>query len=79
MEDVLESGYYESPLGYKNVDWYVNQVIKIKNKMAFYFENTKKDIVMTEDDEEDYRKNKICRFCEKEIISDKVRSLSLNR
>ena len=28
---------------------------------------------MTEDDEEDYRKNNVCRFCEKEIVSDKVR------
>ena len=42
LEDVLESGYYESPLGYNNVDWYVNQVIKLENKMAFFFENTKK-------------------------------------
>ena len=41
--------------------------------MAFYFKNTKKDIVMTEDDEEDYRKNNICRFCERKILSDKVR------
>ena len=71
MEDVLESDYYESPLGYNNVHWFVNQVIKFKNKMAFYFKNTKKDIVMTEDDE-DYRKN-ICRVCEKNIESDKVR------
>ena len=73
MEDVLESGYYESPLGHDIVDWYVNQVIKSESKMAFYFKNTKKDIVMTEDDEEDYRKNNVCRFCEKEIVSDKVR------
>ena len=28
---------------------------------------------MTNQDEEDYRSNNICRFCEKEIISDKVR------
>ena len=41
--------------------------------MAFYFKNTEKDIVMTDDDEEDCRKNNICRFCEKEIVSDKVR------
>ena len=41
--------------------------------MGFYFNNTKKDIVMTENDEEDYRSNNICRFCEKEIVSDKVR------
>ena len=41
--------------------------------MAFYFKTTKKDIIMTEKDEEDYRKNNICRFCEKNIESDKVR------
>ena len=28
---------------------------------------------MTKEDEDDYRKNNICRFCEKEIVSDKVR------
>ena len=41
--------------------------------MAFYFKNTKKDINMTDEDEEDYRKNNVCRFCEIEILSDKVR------
>ena len=41
LEDNLESGYYESPLGYDNADWFVNEVIKIENKMAFDFENTK--------------------------------------
>ena len=73
MKDVLESGYYESPLGYDNVDWFVKQVIKLENKMAFHFKNTKKDIIMTKDDEEDYRNNNICRFCEKTIETDKVR------
>ena len=73
MEGVLESGYYESPLGYDNVDWFAIEVMKLENKMAFQFKNTKKDIVMTEDDEEDYRKNNDCRFCEKEIVSDKIR------
>ena len=28
---------------------------------------------MKQKDEEDYRNNNICRFCEKEILSDKVR------
>ena len=41
--------------------------------MAFYFKNTKKYIIMTEKDEEDYRDKNICRFCEKIIESDKVR------
>ena len=41
--------------------------------MAFYFKNTKKDIVMTEEDEEDYRNVNNCRLCEKEILSDKFR------
>ena len=73
LEDVLESGYYESPLGYDNVDWFVKEVIKVENKMAFYFKNTKEDIIMTEQDEEDFGIDNICRFCEKEILSDKVR------
>ena len=41
--------------------------------MAFYFKNTNKDIIMTEEDKEDYRDNNICQFCEKNIESDKVR------
>ena len=41
--------------------------------MVFYFKSTKKDIVMTVEEEEDYRINNICRFCEKNIGSDKVR------
>ena len=41
--------------------------------MAFYFKNTKKDIIMTKENEEDFKNNIICRFCEKEIVSDKVR------
>ena len=36
LEDVLESGYYESPLAYFNVDWFVNKVIKLEYKMAFF-------------------------------------------
>ena len=40
--------------------------------MAFCFKNTKKVIVMTKEDEEDFRNNIFCRFCEKDIESDKV-------
>ena len=65
LNDVLKSGYYESPLSYDNVDWFVKEVKKLENKMAFYFKNTKKDIIMTQKDEEDYKNNNICRFCEK--------------
>ena len=73
LEDILKNEYYKSPLGYDNVDWFVDEVIKLENKMAFYFKNTKKDIIMTEEDEEDFRNDNICRFCEKVIESDKVR------
>ena len=47
LEDVLKSDYYESPLGYDNVEWFVKEVIKLENKMAVYFKNTKKYIIMT--------------------------------
>ena len=73
LEDVLKSDCYKSPLRFNNVDWFVDEVIKLENKIAFYFKNTKKDINMTHEDEEDYRDNNICRFSEKEIMSDKVR------
>ena len=36
--------------------------------MAFYFKNTKKDIIMTEKDEEDFRKNNTSRICEKKLF-----------
>ena len=41
--------------------------------MAFYFKNTKKGIIMTEEDEENYRNNIVCRFGERNTKSDKVR------
>ena len=41
--------------------------------MAVYLKNTKKDILMTEDDKEVFKNDSNCRFCEKEILVDKVR------
>ena len=73
LEDVLKSGYYTSPLGYNNVDWFVDEVLKLENKMALYFKNTKKNFIMLEGDEEDYKNNNVCRFCEKNFESDSVR------
>ena len=44
--------------------------------MAFYFKNDNKDLFMTEKDEEDFKNNNNCRFCEKKIECDKVRDHS---
>ena len=41
--------------------------------MAFYNKNTNTDILMTDESEEAYRNNNICRMCEEEFFSDKVR------
>ena len=73
LEDVLTSGYHNSPLGYDNVDWFVNEVLKFENKMAFCFKNTKEDIVMIDEDEGDFKNNNICRFCLKNIECGEVR------
>ena len=62
MEDVLKSDYYKSPLVYNIVTWFVDEVLKLENKMAFYFKNTKKDIIVTDEDEEDYRKKTFVDF-----------------
>ena len=68
LEDVLKRDYYKSPLGYDIVDWFVDEVVKLEKKMAFYFKNTNKDTVMTEEDMKDFKKN-ICQFCEKKILN----------
>ena len=50
LEDVLKSSYYKSPLEYENVDWFVNEIVKLENRMHFWFKNTKKNIMTTEED-----------------------------
>ena len=79
LEDVSKSGYYKSPLGYTNGDWFVNELIKLQKKMIFFFVKTNKDILMTEEVGEDYRITNICRFCEKKLNLKSQKSLSLNR
>ena len=73
LEDILESGYHKSPLGYENVNWFVDEIIKLENRMNFWFKNTIKDIIMTEEDQQDFENDNICRYCEKYIETDKVR------
>ena len=41
--------------------------------MTFYLRNTKKDIIMNQEDIEDFENNNLPRFCEKTIASSKVR------
>ena len=60
-------------MGYENVDWFVDEINKLKNKMTFYIKITKKDNIMTQEDKEDFEKNNTCQICEKEIIDKKVR------
>ena len=37
LEDVLKSIYYKSPLGYDDVDWFVDEVKKIRKQNGFLF------------------------------------------
>ena len=70
LNDVLKSGYYKSPLAYSDVDWFADEVINLEKKMAFFFRNTNKHIILSEKDEEHYRKNNIIQFSEKNMESD---------
>ena len=73
LDDVLKSGYYSSPLGCDNVDWFVNEAYNLENKMSFYFKNIKEGIIMSlENGEHNIYKN-ICWFCGNEILDNKVR------
>ena len=48
-------------------------VIKVENGMNFLLENRKKNITMVEGDEEHYRNDNACRFCENSTTCNKVR------
>ena len=67
LEDYSRSSCYKFLLGYNNVDSFVDEVIKLENKTDFYFEKSKKGIIMTEKNDEVYRNNNVCRFCEKKM------------
>ena len=73
LDQILKNGYHNSPLGLENVDWFVDRIVKLEEKMNFWFINTKKDIIMTQENEQNFETNKICRYCEKYIELDKVR------
>ena len=42
LESILKSFYHKSRLGYKNVDWFLNEVIKLGNKMVFFSKKLRK-------------------------------------
>ena len=42
LDDVLKSGYHKSFLGENNVGWFVDEVKKKENIMAFFFKKTNK-------------------------------------
>ena len=67
LDDILKTGPYDSPLGYNNVDWFVNEVNKLENKLAFFFKSTKKDIIMTDEDEDHYSETNTCRVVRKKL------------
>ena len=67
LEDVLKSDYYKSPLGYNTLDWFLVEVIKIENKITFYYKNSNKEIIITEEKEGDFSNSNICRFSEKTL------------
>ena len=50
----------------------MDEIVKLENKKAFYYKNTMKNIIMTEEDYQDYRIKSNCRFCEKFIEFDKI-------
>ena len=72
LDHILKSDYYKSPLSHEKVDWLVDEIVKLETKMNFWFKNTKKYIIMTED-QQDFENNNICRYCENYIELDKVR------
>ena len=62
LNDVLKKVSYETPIGYEDVDWFVDEVMILENKIFFYFKNSKRNFTLTEEDKEHYKIKKNCRF-----------------
>ena len=71
LPSVLQSGYV-SNFGPNNVDWFVDEIIKLENKMNFYFKNTNVELNMLPEDEYNFEKSDKCWFCELPFESAKV-------
>ena len=65
MDVVLKNDYNEFSLGYDIVDWFLDEVVWLENKIAFAPKNTNKDINMTEGDDLHSRDSNTCLFPEK--------------
>ena len=42
LEDFLKSGYYKTPSGYENVDWFVDEVKKVGTNRSFTLRKQRK-------------------------------------
>ena len=73
LNNILKDGYYEFPLGFDNIEWFVDEIMKTELKKIFLFKNTMKDNILTEKNKTNYRNIIIFQFCEKELNSQKVR------
>ena len=72
MDDNSQKSYYLSLLVYNDVEWLVGEVKELESKMNFHFKNTNKDIIMTQEDEEEYINKTSVDFVKKNIESDNV-------
>ena len=67
LEDVLKNGYYKPPLGYEKVDWFVCEIIKLEIRMNFWFKNTMKNIIMTNEVKKMFRIKKFVNFVKNKL------------
>ena len=70
MPSKLQSEY-KSNFGPDNVDWFVDEAIKLENKMNFHFKDTNVKLSISEEDEYNFENSDKCWFCELAFDSEK--------
>ena len=76
LNDFLQSGYYESLLGYDLLYWFVNVVRSSEKNSISSSKNNENDFRMTDEDEVGFKNNNNRHFCEENKKSSKVRDHS---
>ena len=73
MNDVLNGGSYSFPLGYDNVDWFVNEIIRIEKNCPSFLETLIEISLWQRKMKKNLKLLIFVHFVKKKIESDKVR------
>ena len=76
LPEVLASEY-KYVFGHDKVDWFVDEIIKLENKMKLYFKDTNIPLKMSEEVDYNFENSNKCWFCELDFDENEKKNLEI--